>query len=66
VEDDARCDVVAVDDLSDVASGDAGPFNRSDVEEAVRRALGIADWDRLRLQGSGDEYGDEKGEECAH
>jgi hypothetical protein len=66
VEDDTGCNAIALDDLRDVARGDGSPLDCFEDKEAVRGALGMAYWDRLPIQGSDDEYGDERAEDNAH
>jgi hypothetical protein len=66
VEGDAGCNAIAVDDLGDVASGDGGPLDCFEDQEAVRGTLGMADWNKLPVQGSGDRRGDHSAQENRH
>ena len=48
-----------MDDLGEVAGGDASPLESFEGEEAVRGSLRVADWNGLRRQASTDDGGDE-------
>ncbi len=62
----ARGDAVVMDSLRSVPSGNGCPIGRFEDKEAVRGALGMADWNRLSAQGSGGRTDDEGAQQNRH